>query len=154
MSEFMSLPAPPTPPGWYPNPSGGPDHRYWDGAHWWPIVDVVTAPTESAPATPMPKPPRTRPGKYKALGLAVGMLLAIIGGGVFIAAVSNNSASSNDATGTSSPAGSTPRYTPVPTTVSPPDLARQRARLDPANYQTLSPREFALITKDPDAQCR
>jgi hypothetical protein len=26
--------APPPPPGWYPDPSGAPGHRYWDGSAW------------------------------------------------------------------------------------------------------------------------
>lgn len=146
MSEIMSVPAPPTPPGWYPNPSGAPDRQYWDGAHWWPLVDASPV----APPTPVTTPTRRRPNKYKALGLAAAMLLAIVGGGLFIAAVTNNVSSTTDAARTSPPPSSTPRSAPPPT-VSPADLARQRARLDPATYQTITPREFALIVKDPEA---
>jgi Protein of unknown function (DUF2510) len=30
----MSYPAPPPQPGWYPDPSGGPGQRYFDGHEW------------------------------------------------------------------------------------------------------------------------
>ena len=31
----MGYGAPTTPPpGWYPDPQGGPGRRYWDGARW------------------------------------------------------------------------------------------------------------------------
>ncbi|HET9118456.1 MAG TPA: DUF2510 domain-containing protein [Pseudonocardiaceae bacterium] len=29
----MATPTPP-PPGWYPDPEGGPDQRYWNGGRW------------------------------------------------------------------------------------------------------------------------
>ena len=29
-------PQPNPPPGWYPDPAGGPHHRYWDGMQWKP----------------------------------------------------------------------------------------------------------------------
>jgi hypothetical protein len=31
----MATPTPP-PPGWYPDPEGGPDQRYWNGSQWQP----------------------------------------------------------------------------------------------------------------------
>jgi len=45
----MSTPLPPpTPPGWYPNPSGAPGQQYWDGASW--STAVAFAPPSSQPA--------------------------------------------------------------------------------------------------------
>src|SRR5277367_1657202 len=41
----MSYPAPAPQPGWYPDPSGGPDLRYFDGTQW-----TIVAP-------PPPPPP-------------------------------------------------------------------------------------------------
>jgi hypothetical protein len=32
------------PPGWYPDPQGGPGRRWWDGAHWSDQVVVPMAP--------------------------------------------------------------------------------------------------------------
>lgn len=34
--QHVLVPAPPAaiPPGWYPDPSGQPGQRYWDGARW------------------------------------------------------------------------------------------------------------------------
>jgi hypothetical protein len=32
------------PPGWYPDPAGGPGRRYWDGAHWADQVAVPSTP--------------------------------------------------------------------------------------------------------------
>jgi hypothetical protein len=51
MTELLP---PSPPPGWYPNPSGEPGQRYWDGTKW-TIVNV--------PATPTVGPYR-RPGWY------------------------------------------------------------------------------------------
>ncbi|MEN3319469.1 MAG: hypothetical protein V7643_2870 [Mycobacterium sp.] len=40
----------PPPPGWYPNPSGAPGQRYFDGRDW-------TAHHRATPQQPMPAPP-------------------------------------------------------------------------------------------------
>jgi hypothetical protein len=44
-----------TPAGWYPDPSGGPQQRYWDGAQW---TDQVQA--HAAPAAPQPPKKKRR----------------------------------------------------------------------------------------------
>ena len=48
----------PTPPGWYPDPSGASGQRYWDGTNW----------TETPPPPPPPPPPQSgqygHPGAY------------------------------------------------------------------------------------------
>ena len=48
----------PTPPGWYPDPSGASGQRYWDGTNW----------TETPPPPPPPPPPQSgqygHPGSY------------------------------------------------------------------------------------------
>ncbi len=40
----------PVSPGWYPDPSGAPGQRYWDGTAWGPI-----AATPAAPPAPLPR---------------------------------------------------------------------------------------------------
>jgi hypothetical protein len=36
--------APPcAPPGWYPDPYGGPGRRYWDGGNWWTDAEMKDA---------------------------------------------------------------------------------------------------------------
>jgi hypothetical protein len=62
MTDHESLP----PAGWYPDPSGAPVQRYWDGTRW---------AAQQAPAAPQPRP-------VKNLGpvvLLVGAALAAIG---------------------------------------------------------------------------
>jgi hypothetical protein len=43
------------PPGWYPNPSGEPGQRYWDGVDW-TIVNVPAVPTYHPHARPSANP--------------------------------------------------------------------------------------------------
>jgi hypothetical protein len=38
-------------PGWYPDPGGHYDHRYWDGTSWTEYVSRAGQPT-TAPVTP------------------------------------------------------------------------------------------------------
>src|SRR5205823_10826975 len=59
--------APETPAGWYPDPTGGHQHRYWDGRTWTDqIADSGVASTEPATEkpetqeTPEPSPPPNR----------------------------------------------------------------------------------------------
>lgn len=40
-----------TPAGWYPDPSGGPDTRWWDGTQW---TDRLNTPYSAAPALTAP----------------------------------------------------------------------------------------------------
>jgi hypothetical protein len=137
-------PPPPPPPGWYPDPSGG--SRYWDGSAWGPL----TAPGGNLPPaspTDLPVPPLTTPEAKKKSplkALAVGAAVLLLGGAC-VAAINNNNSKS------SSSSGST---TPWPT-VTPEELQAQQAAkqalLDPSTYEEITPREFALIAKDPDA---
>jgi hypothetical protein len=57
----------PLPPGWYPDPSGAPGQRYWDGYAWHNAI----------PARPGPVAPKT-PTNWKALGIMAGALVALI----------------------------------------------------------------------------
>lgn len=66
--------APSPPPGWYPDPSGAPGQRYFNGRDW----------TEHRAAAPLPPPPPQPPKKSKlpivlGVGAAVLVLLFIIG---------------------------------------------------------------------------
>jgi len=64
------MPPPPTPPGWYPDPSGGSANRYWDGQTWGPVADFESARFEQAPdANPsavLPPDPMVGPEQVKA----------------------------------------------------------------------------------------
>jgi hypothetical protein len=56
---------PPPPPGWYPDPSGIPGSRYWDGRHWGP----------TAPPAPPPLLPAT---KNKNSGRIIGIIGVVV----------------------------------------------------------------------------
>ena len=47
----MSSATPPTPPGWYPDPGGGPQQRYWDGAQWTDTLAPGGTPSPAAPGS-------------------------------------------------------------------------------------------------------
>ena len=78
--------APTSPPGWYPNPSGEPGHRYWDGSKW-----TRVRPSFSDPGEPE-KRPTTSP--LKVLGF-IGAVILVLVGGVVLVRTSNRHTSSS-----------------------------------------------------------
>lgn len=56
-----------TPAGWYPDPSGQPGQRYWDGQQWT---------GHAAPAAPAPKTGMTKSAKVVA---TIGAVIAVVG---------------------------------------------------------------------------
>lgn len=145
-------PPPPPPPGWYPDSSGG--SRYWDGSNWGPLTAPSATLPPAAPISPLTPPlalpgqPLAAPTEVKKKSPLIALLIAgavLLLGGAGVAAISNNNS------GSSSSSGST---TPWPT-VTPEELqaqeASKRALLDPSTYEEVTPREFALIAKDPEA---
>ena len=146
-------PPPPPPPGWYPDPSGG--SRYWDGSAWGPLTAPSADLPPAAPISP-PTPPLEMPGQplaappevkkkspLKAL-LITGAVLLL--GGACVAAIGNNGSKLSSSSGST-----TPWPTVTPEEIQAQKAAADRARLDPATYEEVTPREFALIAKDPDA---
>jgi hypothetical protein len=140
----MPTPPPPPPPGWYPDPSGG--SRYWDGSAWGPLTAPggnfpPASPTD--PSVPPLKTPEVKSKSNRKVLAAGAAVLLMAGAGV--AAINSNDSES------SSSSGST---TPWPT-VTPEEIqaqrAAQRALLEPSTYEEITPRDFALIAKDPDA---
>ena len=84
-----------TPPGWYPDPAGGSNQRYWDGKEWGPAAPG--GPPAAYPA-PAKKRGRGRGCLYMVLGAI--LLVVII---VIVAAVAASSGSgSKPGSGTSS----------------------------------------------------
>lgn len=63
---------PTTPPGWYPDPAGGPGQRYWDGVAW---RDAAPA----APAAPYPAAPAAPAKKRKVWPWIIGGLVVLLG---------------------------------------------------------------------------
>lgn len=71
----------PPAPDWYPDPSGGPGRKYWDGQQW--HADVPTAPPfgDQPPApTFTPAPPRRQTKLIVGLAVAVAALVAAVVG--------------------------------------------------------------------------
>ncbi|AGB21663.1 Protein of unknown function (DUF2510) [Mycobacterium sp. JS623] len=85
-------PAPP--PGWYPDPSGGPGLMYWDGRRW----------AERAASSQSPTTARS----WKVLAI-IGLAVFLLVGGWFVLAVSQ---SRHDSTSRVTPTRTTPTLTP------------------------------------------
>lgn len=65
-------PQPTVPAGWYPDPAGAPDERYWDGGAW--TGYVRKAPEPEAALTPLP----AKAALLGLLGLIVGAVAALV----------------------------------------------------------------------------
>ena len=59
---------PPPPPGWYPDPSGAPGGRYWDGRQWGP----------AAPSPPPPPPPKKNSNAFRIIGIIGAVFVGLI----------------------------------------------------------------------------
>jgi hypothetical protein len=94
---------PPSPlPGWYPDPSGAPGQRYWDGSKW---TDVNIPP--SPPSVPSPGPGR-RGSALKVLAIIGAVIFALVGGCTACVAVIGHNISSTSSSSTSSNNSPTP----------------------------------------------
>lgn len=70
-----SDPQPPKPAaGWYPDPNGGSNRRYWDGSKWGPTEP--TTPAANQPASTPTRPPKWMP--TKAFWIVVLLLIGLI----------------------------------------------------------------------------
>ncbi|MGP0031455.1 MAG: DUF4328 domain-containing protein [Acidimicrobiales bacterium] len=70
MSDSPGYPG--APPGWYPDPAGGPGRRWWDGYTW---TEAVVLPAQAPPPPPPPPPPLAPgapPAGPPAFGASVG----------------------------------------------------------------------------------
>ena len=75
-----------TAPGWYPDPSGDGNQRYWDGNVWGPVAPPPAAPPTTPPLTPagvqvpvLPPLPPKKSGRLKPL-----MIISILLFTVFV----------------------------------------------------------------------
>jgi len=59
------------PPGWYPDPAGGPSQRYWDGTARGEVT-IGLDQTGNSPLSALPKPAKPRLPKGMKIGLGVG----------------------------------------------------------------------------------
>jgi hypothetical protein len=69
-----------TPAGWYPDPSGNPGTRFWDGQAW---TDERRAAGPPPPGAPAPPPAKKRGGKCKwvAFGIVALIVVGAVAGG-------------------------------------------------------------------------
>lgn len=75
-----------TPAGWFPDPSGEDELRYWDGAGW--TAHVAAAPAAVQPVTPTPPPGPTTPDGERLAGWWWRVLAVVIDG--FIIGIATN----------------------------------------------------------------
>lgn len=91
---------PPTPPpGWYPDPSGVPGSRYWDGRQWGPAAPT-TPPTFAAPTAVPPK-------KKSSTGRIIAIIAAVFVGLIILGSIGNHD-KKQSTTSTSSSSASAP----------------------------------------------
>ena len=64
-------------PGWYPDPSGAPDERWWDGAAWSAHTRPVSPLTRPLPPTVLRNTPATAGLVLGALALLVNTFLVV-----------------------------------------------------------------------------
>ncbi len=123
-----------TQPGWYPDQSGGPNMKYWDGQRWHdaiPAAPTSTAPTSGGtPPGPNPHPyvpsassppngltaadfPASAMGKSKSVLLVVGSLIAIIVLGGLVASMWPKPTGRVSPPAASVPAGGLPASVPT-----------------------------------------
>ena len=122
----MNTNQPPT--GWYLDPTGLSDGRYWDGSVWTAAVtrSGVTAtvpidPTRAAvPPLPGTKilPPVTRsstvpPNDRSAIAVGIGVMVAALVALLFIATITNNGSDETPTPNTEAPATAPPATEPV-----------------------------------------
>ncbi len=116
-----------SPPGWYQDPTGQGDGRYWNGSSWTQAVDrggvTVNVPidpsmalipplagTQVAVPTPPPAPPMTQAttSNRSPLGIIVGVLVVVVIAVLVFVLVSN------DSSDTPTPGTDAPPATPAP----------------------------------------
>lgn len=123
-------------PGWYPDPSGGPGRKYWDGAAW----------HDAVPAQPKP----TRQISTKALLIAAAVFIAVVVVGNILETRHEENKQASKAPTTRTAPSSTPTTKP-PTRTTPTTPRVSPEQLNPATYQPVTERQLALIRKDPYA---
>lgn len=153
---------PPSPlPGWYPNPSGEPGQRYWDGDKW-TIVNVPATPPADAPLSPATAPPKPAQAKQSKpqeapRKVALRQLVYVAAGVVAFVAVMltvliANSGGGSDHTKSSTTSSSKPiAAPPQTTTLAPPTSTTTTA---PATAYPRNGRCEGNITPKKDGICR
>ena len=112
----MTAAPPQPPPGWYPDPSGGPGQRYWDGTKW----TDVNVPPSTPPIGPRNARRSTSP--LKVLLIIGAVIFGLVGGcTACVAAIGHNSSTSTNSTSTP-PSAATHSQTAAPTTTHNRDL--------------------------------
>jgi len=146
-STSMTAPPPPTPPtslpGWYPAPDGGGGQKYWDGRSW------------------LTEPPSSQSKKFRAwtipIPLIMGVASGIVAAGITTAMLLTWDDDETDTAWVSLPGAclkgtsggfqaAAPRAPTTPTAVT-----VEAHHLDPSTYERISPRDFALVVRDPEA---
>ncbi|MGJ5671692.1 DUF2510 domain-containing protein (plasmid) [Rhodococcus aetherivorans] len=151
------------PAGWYPDPGDPSLVRYWDGTRWSPRTAPKFSTPPPPPRRPQPTAKEERNGKLLAAGFG---LLAILG--LVVAAVVSGSHSDQDDAATVAAPSTTSRTAATSTTRSAAQIqaseqaaaasasraaaaAAEAERTNPASYEQVNTRDFALIARDPSA---
>ena len=98
MSTPLPPPTPPgplppsTPPGWYPNPSGAPYQKYWDGTSWFSTTPQLTPGSEDV-QPPVGATHGVKRSKTSIVAIASAALAgAVVGSGILFLAMDKPSA--------------------------------------------------------------
>lgn len=109
---------PSPPPGWYPNPSGAPGQRYWDGHKW----------TDVPPPPIVPPRARSNTSPLKVLAIIGAVVFALVGGCAACAALIGHDISSDLSSTTTTTTTTRSSEVPPSTVAAPPPGIGQEVR--------------------------
>ncbi|MGW0016951.1 DUF2510 domain-containing protein [Rhodococcus sp. NPDC003382] len=166
------------PPGWHPDPADATQLRFWDGQQWTGVTrplpenplpsNPVAVTPHVAPLAGDPQAPKKKPKWPWIVGavVVVFVVIGLVGGGNDSSSSTRSASGGTTTTSSAAPRTQTPEEAEAERQAAEAAAAARRqeqeaaaaaaraeeeARRNPASYETLTDRDFALIAKNPSA---